>query len=788
LFDDNKIAEIIMLINNKTNWIWHPEVEANTPCFMLFRRTFETQKEARISLNVSADNRYNLFLDGKVQGRGPCKGDLHHYNYETYEFPVSPGKHVLSSEVVVYNYGFRGGEEGPLAEAHAGGGFIVAGGAFVKGKKEVDFSVSEEWRCFRDESRVHRGKKEFPAIKNFFAIAPLEKVSFKKSIGNWKEIEFDDSAWREPRVVGNALIAGEMSDSSSKWWLTPRQIPMMEEGDEPVSKILKIEGIDAASIGIKDGRLSSVKLPSGKTVKLVLDMGRLTTAFPRMEFSGAEGATVKATYSESLFIDGKKLVRDDVKGEVEGCSDFLELCDDKCVFEPFWFRTFRFVELEIVIPSGKELLLESFSAKYFMYPFDLKAEYDDSSGCNKKVWDIAWRTARLCAHEHYEDCPYYEQLQYAGDTRIQALISYCATGDGRLGKQALRQFDWSRLAEGIGQSRYPASWVQVIPGFTLFWVMMVHDYYWYFADEALVKELLPGIKIALNWFERCRINNGLLGHLNFWNFTDWVDVWPEGNSGRGLDDKPQTINSLLYAEACRKAAYLCEIAGELSSSKEFMERRKISLEAVNKYCYDRISGLYVDMPGTKYTSQHVNAFAIISDAANTSRTDDISVSLAANKSLSQATLYFSFYLFRAWEKAETYDYFPAHLQKWHSMLKWNFTTFPEWPTPDTRSDCHAWSASPIYEFITCVLGIKPAVPGFSSVLVKPLPCEFKSAKGKAPVGDQIMEVEWSLSKGEMEIEVKLEKPKRVIIEWPDGHKERLDHALSGIFSHKSCID
>ena len=49
----------------------------------------------------------------------------------------------------------------------------------------------------------------------------------------------------------------------------------------------------------------------------------------------------------------------------------------------------------------------------------------------KQIWETGWRTARLCAHETYFDCPYYEQLQYVGDTRIQALISLYVDGDDR---------------------------------------------------------------------------------------------------------------------------------------------------------------------------------------------------------------------------------------------------------------------------------------------------------------------------------------------------------------------
>ena len=65
------------------------------------------------------------------------------------------------------------------------------------------------------------------------------------------------------------------------------------------------------------------------------------------------------------------------------------------------------------------------------------------------------------------DTPYCEQLQYVGDTRIQALISYAVAGDDRLARQALRAFDDSRIPEGITRSRYPSSLPQSIPTFSL---------------------------------------------------------------------------------------------------------------------------------------------------------------------------------------------------------------------------------------------------------------------------------------------------------------------------------
>ena len=85
----------------------------------------------------------------------------------------------------------------------------------------------------------------------------------------------------------------------------------------------------------------------------------------------------------------------------------------------------------------------------------------------EKILEIGWRTARLCATETYMDCPYYEQLQYIGDARIQAMVSLYNSGDDRLVRNALDLMDHSRMAEGITLSRYPSNSPQQIPTFSL---------------------------------------------------------------------------------------------------------------------------------------------------------------------------------------------------------------------------------------------------------------------------------------------------------------------------------
>jgi len=65
------------------------------------------------------------------------------------------------------------------------------------------------------------------------------------------------------------------------------------------------------------------------------------------------------------------------------------------------------------------------------------------------------------------------------------------------------------------------------------------------------------------------------------------------------------------------------------------------------------------------------------------------------------------------------------------MLDNGLTTFAEVPDP-TRSDCHAWSASPVYFFLSLVCGIKPAESGFRSVWIETHPGRLNNVEASMP--------------------------------------------------------
>ena len=331
------------------------------------------------------------------------------------------------------------------------------------------------------------------------------------------------------------------------------------------------------------------------------------------------------------------------------------------------------------------------------------------------------------------DCPYYEQLQYVGDTRIQALISLYVSGDDRLMRNALEQADHSRIPDGLTLSRGPSYIPQIIPGFSLYWVDMVHDYYLYRQDDDFLRQFLPGIDAVLGWLEQRIDFTGTLGPLEWWNFVDWSDEFMVG-AAPGADLGHSAIMSLSYVYALERAAELFTWFAGLDQSEElakkaqgfYLEAQR-TREAVYNLCYDYSRGLLADIPlddpnRDMYThgifSQHTNILGILTNAFPEDDVPGVMERILADTSLIPTTIYYRFYLFQALQKTGMADRYTDMLGSWERMLAKGLTTFQESDVLE-RSDCHAWSSSPLYHFLSLVAGITPAEPGFQSVNIEP---------------------------------------------------------------------
>ena len=105
-----------------------------------FRKTFELEKPpASFVVHASADNRYELFVNGTRVALGPARGDLFHWRFETVDIApqLKPGRNALAA--VVWNFG----EFAPEAQQTRHTGFILQG----DGPAERVADTNAGWKC-----------------------------------------------------------------------------------------------------------------------------------------------------------------------------------------------------------------------------------------------------------------------------------------------------------------------------------------------------------------------------------------------------------------------------------------------------------------------------------------------------------------------------------------------------------------------------------------------------------------------------------------------------------------
>ena len=220
------------------------------------------------------------------------------------------------------------------------------------------------------------------------------------------------------------------------------------------------------------------------------------------------------------------------------------------MFRPLWWRTWRYLELDITT-QDQPLVIEDSRPRTSGIPSSARRYSTRESEDINRILDVGWRTASLCAHETYMDCPYYEQLQYVGDTR-DAMPDFdfqyrrCAA-DAQCDRPAQRL-----AAERRGtMSRYPTRLEQYIPGFSLWWIGMVHDYWWYVTIPRLSAACCPacGAELSSRGIRR-RMGRS---RLPWWRYFDWVPSWPNGDAPQEADGIAAVFDlQLLMASAGRR--------------------------------------------------------------------------------------------------------------------------------------------------------------------------------------------------------------------------------------------
>lgn len=201
----------------------------------------------------------------------------------------------------------------------------------------------------------------------------------------------------------------------------------------------------------------------------------------------------------------------------------------------------------------------------------------------------------LCAHDHYEDCPWREQALYGMDSRNQMLFGYGAFGEYELPRASLRLFADSLEKDGLIPLCAPARGRITIPSFSVYWLLAVCENAEADFDGEFVREMLPKAEKMLEIFRARSSGRGvsLFREPRYWNFHEWCEGLDGGNFNR-TEDIPEEKDGILTALVRLASAKLSALERRLGRAEKAEDLRAFSesLRDGLEYFYDPDAGLY----------------------------------------------------------------------------------------------------------------------------------------------------------------------------------------------------
>ena len=721
------VAFGICMNSNAQNapWISYPSANQTNYGVYHFRKTCDVQEvPEKLVIHVSADNRYNLFVNGDRVCYGPAKGDLQTYKYDVIDIApfLREGKNLLAAEV------YNGGADKPLAFLSVQTAFMLR----TENEKFGEINTGTDWKVYQNPAyeviSYYEMLFENRWFYGFYACGGGDDVDASKYPWGWEKPEFDDSNWQSSELLA--------FDKQPPWNLVPRNIAFMDDHLVYPARIRRTEGVDIEPQ--KWNGKSKLVIPQNTKASILVDYEIFTMGYPELTVSGGKNGSIQVKYAEALYEKvNLKAHRDSVEGKTMfGVWDVFRPDGEERTFRPLWKRTFRYVQFNVET-KDEPLEILSYQNEYSGYPYPEMATFDSDNEKLDEIFEISKRTLRMCSGETYYDTPFYEQLSYGGDNRpISAISTYNSTDD-RLLREVLRLYPQSVDNEtGLFKSAYPSRFDFDMGSWSMAWIQTLQDYYFMRGDSAFVAQFTDDIEGVLEFYERhLDERTGMIGTVANKNFIDWSNT--KGSLVRPNEDgemKQSALLTLYFAHTLDCTARLYRQIG-LSEKAAYWEEISEDIKvAVYANCWDEEEQLFRDYSDKQIYSQHTNLFAILCDVVPPVRQKELLNRILSYENFDEmASSYFSFFLFKAMQKTGQEELFLENLDFWYTFLERGHTTCGETGfASHDRSDCHAWSAHPAYYLLSSVCGIKPADIGFNSVEITPHLGDLKKVDASMP--------------------------------------------------------
>lgn len=628
-----------MSFTKLSKWIWIDE-EQSADSYGEFYKDFEYTK-GEVTLYVSADSNYIVYINGQFVDSGQYPDFPHYKIYDTIDITKYCRQGINRLSVVVWYYG-------------------IANLSYYPGNAALRFEIKNGGNTLAasDEDTVSRKSAAYESGR-------------QKNITWQLGLSFHYHAQRE-----DAWMTKGGSDFQ-KSRIVEQELPLFPRG-------------------IK--KLCVAKRAPSKLIKkahntYLFDLGREEVGYLTLKVFSKKEQTLLICYGEHI-VDG------DVRRIIEERDFSMEVTVP--AGETSYTNYFRRLGLRYLkIISEDELQIEYAAVLPCFYPLKRKNK-TFKNDLHQQIYDICIRTLELCAHDHYEDCPWREQGLYAMDSRNQMLIGYHVFEGYDYQRDNLYLMSKENRADGLLSICTPTAVPLTIPSFSLHYTTQVLEYLLYSEDLNFVREIMPKLESIVEVFVS-RIKNGLVPNFEgkeYYNFYEWTEDLDGGDADAG--SRIDAAMNCLLSMALQNMAKICEL---INKENNYAQVAASLNTEIRKNFYDTKSELFLNSLRSEKRSELVNSLAILCGAAKGREAEKICEILSDENELTQVSLSMCCFKYDALLKVDRSKYKTYVIEniekKYKRMLDAGATAF--WETEKGESDfgnagslCHGWSAMPAY--------------------------------------------------------------------------------------------
>ena len=677
----------------EANWIWDAGESNPQNYYLYIRKVFTLDSAAEEAwAYISASSFAEVYINGKLVERVPVKSDPEYQVYDNFDLTSYFVKGQNTIAAIVYNYGV-----GMHHNINARGGFFFQGQVKDTDGNIIKLNSDKGWRVCKAEAWDSSTKQRH--VNHLIGFR--EKYDAAKALEGWRKYSFDDSGWEAATEIG---------------------IPPVDPWNGIVvvrRPFLRREMIEPVASWESNG-------------KQVYDFGKVYSASPVFVID-ADAAGVQIDIGTAERLDAERLPMSTLELNY---TDTYITAEGRQTWKPMTWRSFRY----LAIGKKEQVGVESVDAEFRSYPVEYAGSFTCSDENLNRYWKIGRWTMQICSQDTLMDTPWREQTQYiAGDSRYDMHYSNYA-----FGPEAAYLFKYNILSgafsqrwkeEGSIRSRYPTDWLlgpatsTYIPDYQLEWVMMIHEYFMYYADERLVSEMYPHVKKLMAYFENyISKEHNLLGQVPGWVVLDHPDTFPMDVGGEN------TAMNCLYYGALNSAAWLAEnVMADNEQAGKWQQKAASIKGAVNEYLFAVDSGVYKDGFESSRLTQQTQVYALkYGLAAEGKKARIIEFIKSKGRSCEQS---FSYWLlnsmFAEGQGQWALDYIRQYWGDQTRDKDFNGAWHEGWDCK-WGSTSHAWCAGPTALLPGKVLGVEPVLPGWKKFSIKPELCDLEWAKCVVP--------------------------------------------------------